>query len=128
MSALWRMPSRRRVASGATSFVQEELARARNLTERVKRDVVRAIELVHASSARDHLYAVAGDVIYDAPRAVQELERALDAAAMAVNKIDYEELRQVIRPEKVDRLEEILDEVRIHIPRRTGRIFVEDDS
>lgn len=114
-----------RTAAGAISFVQEELARARNLTERLKRDVVKAIGLVHSSSMRDHIYAVAGDVIYDAPKALQELERALDSTAMAVNKLDYEELRQVLRPEKVDELESILEEVRLRIPRRTGRLPVE---
>jgi hypothetical protein len=41
---------------------------------------------------------------------------------MAINKIDYEELRQVIRPDKVDELEAILDEVRLNVPRRTGRL------
>ncbi len=120
--------SSQRTAAGAVSYIQEELARARNLTERVKRNVVKAVHLVHASKARDHLYAVAGDIIYDAPKAIQELERSLDAAAMAVNKLDYEELRQVLRPEKVDELEAILEEVRIRIPRRTGRLPFEDSD
>jgi hypothetical protein len=111
-----------RTSSGAISYVQEELARARNTADRVKRNIVRAISLVHASKARDHLYAVAGDVIYDMPRALIELERSLDAMAMIINRIDCEELKQVIRPEKVDELEAVLEEVRMHIPRRTGRM------
>lgn len=111
-----------RTATGAISYVQEELAKARNAVERLKRDVVRAVGLVQASPARDHLYAVAGDVIYDVPATIQVLERALDTAAMAVNKIDYEDLRQVIRPDKVDELEAVLEQVRLQIPRRTGRL------
>lgn len=118
----------RRTAAGATSFVQEELARARNLTDRLKRAVTRAVALVHSSSQRDHLYAVAGDVIFDAPKSVLELERCLNAAAMAVDKLDYEEVRQTLRPEKVDELEAILEQVRIHIPRRTGRLPFEDGN
>ncbi len=114
--------STHRTASGVLPYIQEELSRARNLSERLKRDIVRAIQLVHASKARDHLYAVAGDVIYDAPKALQDLERSLDAVAMAVDKMDYEELRQVIRPEKVDELEAILEDVRMRIPRRTGKL------
>jgi hypothetical protein len=34
--------------------------------------------------------------------------------------MDYEELRQILRPEKVDELERVLDDIRINIPRRTG--------
>ena len=120
--ALFSRMLTKRTASGAIAYVQEELARSRNCVDRLKRDAVRAIQFVHASPARDHLYAVAGDIIYDIPRTIQELERSLDTAAMAINKLDYEELRQVIRPDRVDELESILDEVRLQIPRRTGRI------
>lgn len=120
--------SSHRTAAGATSFVQEELAKARNLADRLKRDVVKAIGLIHASSQRDHLYAVAGDIILGAPSTIQELERSLNAAAMAVDKLDYEEIRQVLRPEKVDELEAILDQVRIHVPRRTGRMPFEGND
>lgn len=118
----------RRTAAGATSFVQEELAKARNLTDRLKRSVVRAVSLVHASSHRDHLYAVAGDIIFDAPKSILELEKTLNAAAMAVDKLDYEEIRQTLRPEKVDELEAILEQVRVHIPRRTGRLPFGSDN
>lgn len=108
--------------SAPLAYLQEELARARNATERLKRNVVRAVGLIQASPARDHLYAVAGDVIYDIPATIQELERSLETAAMAVNKLDYEDLRQVIRPDKVDELEAVLEQVRLQIPRRTGRL------
>jgi hypothetical protein len=76
--------------------------------------------MVHASPQRDHFYAVAGDIIHAVPECMLKLERALQAAAMAVNKFDYEELRQVLRPEKVDELERVLEDVRIRIPRRTS--------
>ncbi len=120
------MPISRTASAAAIAYVQEELARARTSTERIKRSVVHAMGLIQASSRRDHFFAVAGDIIYDVPRALQDLEYALDTAAMAVNKIDYEELRQVIRPDKVDELEAVLEEVRLHVPRRTGRLPSED--
>ncbi len=111
-----------RTASGALAYVQEELAKARNATERLKLDVVKVMSLVQSSGARDQLFAVAGDVIYGVPKAIQDLERALQTAAMAVNHLDYEDLRQIIRPDKVDELESILEDVRMNIPRRTGKL------
>jgi hypothetical protein len=111
-----------RTASAAIAYVQEELAKARTSTDRLKRNVAQVMNLVRGSSYRDQLFAIAGDVMYDTPKAIQDLEQSLETCAMAVNKIDYEDLRQTIRPDKVDELEAILDEVRLQIPRRTGRI------
>lgn len=111
-----------RTASGVIAYVQEELAKARTSTERLKRGIAHGLDLVRSSQRRDHLFAVAGDIIYDIPRAIQELETSLETCAMAVNKIDYEELRQSIRPDKVDELEAVLEDVRMNIPRRTGRL------
>jgi len=105
--------------ANAMVYVQEELSDARLRCDELKHLMVRALEMVHASKQSDHFYAVAGDIIYAAPQVLTKLEKALDAAAMAVNKIDYEEIRLSIRPEKVDELERILEEVRIKIPRRT---------
>lgn len=107
-------------SANAMVYVQEELSDARLRCDELKHLMVRALEMIHASKKSDHFYAVAGDIIYAAPQVITKLEKALDAAAMAVNKIDYEEIRQVLRPEKVDELERILDEVRLRIPRRTG--------
>lgn len=109
-----------RTASSATVYVQNELSNARRQCEALKRDVVQALDLINASQKSDHFYAVAGDIIYSAPQALAELERSLNSAALAVNKLDYEELRQVLRPDKVDELERVLEDVRIRIPRRTS--------
>lgn len=111
-----------RTATGATVYVQQELSDARLHVEQLKYAAVKALDLINASQKRDHFYAIAGDLIYGIPMTLAKLERALDTAAMAVNKLDYEELRQVIRPEKVDELERVLEEVRLYIPRRTGRL------
>jgi len=106
--------------AGATIYIQEELSDARLRLDELKNYIVRALELVNASNQRDHLYAVAGEIIHAIPETILKLERSLQATAMAVNKLDYEELRQILRPEKVDELERVLEEVRMRIPRRTG--------
>lgn len=107
--------------AGVTVYLQEELSDARLRLDELKGYIARALELVHASSQRDHLYAVAGDLILAVPECILKAERALEATAMAVNKIDYEELRQVLRPEKVDELERVLEDIRLRVPRRTGK-------
>ena len=109
-----------RTAGGPLVYVQQELSSARSSCESLKYSVSRALDLVNASEKKDHFYAVAGDLICSVPQALMDLERSLSATALAVDKLDYEEIRQVLRPEKVDELERILDDVRLRIPRRTG--------
>jgi len=113
------MPTRRQ--AGVTIYLQEELSDARLRVDELKGYIVRALELINGSAQKDSLYAMAGDLICAIPECILKAERALEATAMAVNKIDYEELRQTLRPEKVDELERILEDVRIKIPRRIGR-------
>jgi len=115
--------------ASATIYIQEELSDARLRCDELKNYIVRALDLVHASNQRDHLYAIAGDIIHAMPETLLKLERALQATALAVNKYDYEELRQILRPEKVDELERVLEEVRLKVPRRTGfEIAIREDS
>jgi len=106
--------------AGATTYIQEELTDARLHCEELKALASKALDLVNASQQRDHFYSVAGDIILAVPDTLLKLERALNSAAMAVNKVDYEELRQVMQPEKVEHLERVLEDVRLRIPRRTG--------
>jgi hypothetical protein len=111
------MPTNR--TASATVYIQEELSDARLRCSELKSYIVQVIDLINSNENRDGLYAVAGDVIHAVPQVLLKLERALDATALAVNKIDYEELRQILRPEKVDELERVLDDVRVNMPRRT---------
>lgn len=111
----------RRHISGVTVYVQEELSDARLRCDELKNYIVKALDLVNASPKKDHFYAVAGDVIEAVPETLLKLEKALAATALAMNKIDYEEIRSSIRPEKVDELERVLDDIRLRMPRRTGR-------
>ena len=109
--------------ASATIYVQEELSDARLRCDELKNYVIKAMDLINASKQRDHFYAVAGDIMEAVPTTLMKLEKALEATAMAVNKIDYEELRMVLRPEKIDELERVLEDVRMKTPRRTGRVF-----
>lgn len=106
--------------SGVTIYIQEELSDARLRCDELKHMVVRAIDLVNASKHRDHLYGVAGDMLHSVPETMIKLERALQAAALAVNELDDQDIRQILRPEKIDELEVVLDEIRIKVPKRTG--------
>lgn len=108
--------------ASATIYIQEELSDARVRCDELKHLMVKALDLINSSKKSDTFYAAAGDLIYSFPQTLTKLEKALDAAAMAVDKVDYEEIRVSIRPEKVDELERILDEVRIRMPRRTGKV------
>lgn len=107
--------------AGATIYVQEELSDARLRCDELKNYIVKALDMVHASGKRDHIYGVAGEILEAVPDTLLKLEKALEAAALAMNKIDYEELRQTLRPEKVDELERVLEDVRMRMPRRMGR-------
>jgi len=112
----------RRRTAGATLYIQEELSDARLRADELKSYIVRALDLINASEKKDHFYAVAGDIIHAIPECVLKLERSLGAVSMAMNKVDYEEQRQILRPDKVDELERVLEEVRIRMPRRSGKL------
>ena len=117
-----------KTSASAITFIQEEISRSRNITDKIKNDAVKAVGLVHASEKRDHIYAVAGDLIYNLTRCLHELETSLNTASMAVNKVDYEEVRGGMKPEVVDDLESILEQVRLRIPRRTGKLPFGDED
>ena len=107
--------------AGSTIYIQEELSDARLRVDELKNYVVHALDLINESSKKDHFYAVAGDLIVAVPECLLKIERALGAVSMAVNKVDYEEQRQILRPEKVDELERVLEDVRLKMPRRVSK-------
>lgn len=116
-----------RTATGATIYLQEELSKARLHTENIKHWIVKAYNLINASENRDHFFSVAGDIIHALPREVHALECSLNSSAIVLNKVDYEELRQVIRPDMIEELERVLEDVRLKIPRRTGKLPIVDE-
>lgn len=109
--------------AGVTVYLMEELTDARLRCDQLKGFVDKAVRLISKSTHRDHFYEVAGDVIYGLPDALFRLDKALDATALAASRLDYEELKQSLKPEKVEELERVLKDVRIrHIDRRSPSI------
>jgi hypothetical protein len=99
--------------SGISVYLMEELTDARLRCEQLKKFVSQAVRLIAASPHRDHFYEVAGDTIYGIPDALFKLDKALGATALAASRLDYEELKAQLKPEKVQELEDVLRNVRI---------------
>lgn len=101
-------------------YLQEELGDARLRCDQLVRYVDEAVKLVERSDQKDHLFEVAGHLIRGIPESAFKLQKALQAVALAADRIDYEELKQELRPEKVEELERVLQEVRIRtVPHRS---------
>lgn len=115
--------TRPKVASGISVFLLEELGDARLRCAQLKKYIDEVVGLVEKSEQRDHLFEVASHLIYGIPDTLSRMEKALSAAAMAAAKMDYEEIKDDIRPEKAEELERALEEVRI---RRVQRRSMEN--
>ena len=98
---------------GALIYVVEELSDARLRCEQLKKFVSQAVRLIAASPHRDHFYEVAGDTIYGIPDALFKLDKALSSTALAISRLDYEELKTQLKPEKVEELEDVLRNTRL---------------
>lgn len=99
--------------AGALVYLQEELTDARLRCDQLKKFVGLAIKHISGSKHRDVFYEMAGDLVYGIPDALFRLDKALSAAALATSRMDYEELKQQLKPEKVQELEQVLKGVRI---------------
>lgn len=99
--------------AGATIYLVEELSDARLRCDQLIRYVGEATRLVEASPQREVIFEAAGHLIYSIPHVVFRLQKALQAAALATNKLDSEEIKSDLRPEKVKQLEDVLQDVRI---------------
>lgn len=104
--------SRRKTAS-ATIYLMEELGDARLRCDQLLRYLNEAVELINKSTHKDHFFEVAGHLINEVPQTAFKLQKALEAVALAADRIDYEEIKQGLRPEKVEELERVLKDVRI---------------
>jgi hypothetical protein len=106
--------------AGITVYLMEELTDARLRCEQLKKFVSQAVRLIAQSPQRDHLYEIAGDTIYGIPDSLFKLDKALAATALAASRLDYEELKSQLKPEKVEELEDVLRNVRLRqIDRRS---------
>jgi len=102
-------------------YLMEELGDARLRCDQLVRYLSQAAQLVEKSPQRDQIFEVAGHLVYGIPQAAFKLQKALQAVALAASRIDYEELKRQLRPEKVKELEQVLEDVRIRqIDRRSG--------
>ena len=109
--------------AGVLVYLVEELTDARLRCEQLKKFVSQAVRLIASSPHRDHFYEVAGDTIYGIPDSLFKLDKALSATALAASRLDYEELKAQLKPEKVEELEDVLRDVRIRqIDRRSPYI------
>lgn len=107
--------------SGLTVYLMEELGDARLNCLKLKKLIADASKLVENSTHRDHFFEVAGHLIVGIPQTIFKLEKALEATALAASRLDYEEIKQALLPEKAEELEEALKDVRIrYVQRRAG--------
>jgi hypothetical protein len=111
-----------KTASGVMVYLQEELGDARLRAEQLSTYLKQATELIEKSEHRDHFFEVAGHLIYGLPDVAFKLSKALDAAALAAAKLDYEEIKQGLKPEKVEELEAALETSRLrYLNRRSNK-------
>lgn len=102
-----------KVASGIVVYLMEELGDARLRCAQLKKQVKEATDLIEKSEHRDHFFEVAGHLIHGIPDTLLRMDKALDASALAAARLDYEEIKQGLKPEKADELEEVLQDVRL---------------
>lgn len=106
--------------AGLTLYLVEELSDARLRCDQLKRYVDQAVKLVSKSPAKDHVFEVAGHLVEAIPKTLFLLDKSLQATALAASKMDYEELKEDLRPEKVDDLEKVMEQSRLRLLRRRG--------
>jgi len=104
--------------AGITVYLMEELGDARMRCDQLVRYIADAGKLVDDSPHKDHLFEVAGHLIHAIPDTLFKLQKSLQAVALAAGRLDYEELKQELRPEKVEQLERVLKDVRIRYVQR----------
>jgi hypothetical protein len=110
-------------ASGLLVYLVEELGDARLRCAQLKKYVKDATDIIEKSEHRDHFFEVAGNLIYGIPDTLMKLDKALDATALAAGRLDYEEIKNGLRPEKADELESALQETRLrYLNRRSNEM------
>ncbi len=118
-----RPPPQEKQASGVVIYLLEELGDARLRTAQLKRFVQEGVDLIDKHPNRDEIFEVVGHLIHGIPDTVFKLDKALDAAALAAARLDYEEIKQNLKPEKADELENVLQDVRLqYLKRRSAEM------
>lgn len=99
--------------AGVSLYLMEELGDARLRCDQLTRYIAEAVKLINQSKHKDHFFEVAGHLLQGIPTTAFKLQKSLQAVALAADRMDYEELKLELRPEKVEELENVLKEVRI---------------
>ena len=107
-----------KTASGISVFLLEEIGDARLRCNQLKDYIEEASTLIEKSDHRDQFFEVAGHLLHAIPDTLMRVSKSLDAAAMAVARWDYEEIKDDLRPEKVEQLEDALKDVRVRRVKR----------
>lgn len=108
-------------ASGVLVYLLEELGDARLRCAQLKKYIKEATDLIDKSDHRDHFFEVAGHLIQGIPDVLMRMDHALDASAMAAARLDYEEIKNGLKPEKAEELENVLQDVRMrYLNRRSN--------
>jgi hypothetical protein len=115
-------------ASGVLIYLVEELGDARLRAAQLKKYVKDALDLIEKSEHKDHFFEVAGNLLYGIPDVLMRLDKALDATALAAARLDYEEIKNGLRPEKADELESALNETRLRYLNRRSTASRKEDS
>lgn len=114
-------PSRAKTASRIIIYLTEELGDARLRAAQLTRYVKEATDLIEKSEHRDHFFEMAAHLIQGIPETCFKLGKALDAAALAAARLDYEEIKQGLKPEKADELEAVMEDARLrYLNRRSN--------
>ncbi len=102
-----------KTASRILIYLTEELGDARLRAAQLQKYVADATDLIEKSEHRDHFFEVAGHLIHGIPQTLFKLSKALDASALAAARLDYEEIKQGLKPEKADELEAVMEDTRL---------------
>ena len=113
-----------KIAAGITVYLLEELGDARLRCAQLKKYIKEATDLIEKSPQRDHFFEVAAHLIHGIPDALFKMEKALDASALAAARLDYEEIKDTLKPEKADELEDVLQDVRLRYLKRRSSDWV----
>ena len=123
-----KQPSTIQKQAGALIYLIEELSDARMRCDQLKKYIQEAIGLIEKSKHKDHFFEVAGHLMQGIPQTLFKLDKALGATALAATKMDYDELSNNLKPEKVTELEKALEDSRIHyVQRRSGDTMNSND-
>lgn len=116
-------------AAGPTVFLVEELSDARVRFTQLKSYVQEGLELISKSEHKDAFFEMAGHILHGIPDTLFKLEKALDAAAMSGALMDYESVKESVRPEKADVLDSMMEETRIQqLKRHSGEAALKQAS